>query len=188
MVGLLLYHAPDVFFHPATFELAFKICIPILGVVYNGIVAVALDLFRDILAYDEFGTTSPYTVVIRSTFLKEGLPLISAVLDGLVGDFYEEKTGAVVSILRSATMLWPTEVMGALPNILGNIPNSKASADTKSMFLLDMGRFVFTLLCSWALTFPRSIVKTGQYDKVRYTVLTLRRATRKARDRRQDFS
>ncbi|KAF9044615.1 ARM repeat-containing protein [Hymenopellis radicata] len=172
LAGLLLYHAPDVFFHPATFELAFKICIPILGVVYNGIVAVALDLFRDILAYDEFGTTSPYTAVIRSTFLKEGLPLISAVLDGLVGDFYEEKTGAVVSILRSATVLWPTEVMGALPSILGNIHNSKASADAKSTFLLDMG----------------SIVKTGQYDKVRYTVLTLRRATRKARDRRQDFS
>lgn len=190
--SLLLYHAPEVFFHPQTFELCFKVSVPVLGVVYNGIVAVALDLFRDILSFEDPIANTPYTRLIESVFLKEGVPLISAVLEGVVGDFYEEKTGAVVSIIRSAVVRWPTEVMGALPAIMQSIPTSKASSEAKAQFITEMTRLGSSFLTLIAvLTFAfflHSVVKSGHFDKVRYAILTLRRATRKARDRRQDFS
>ena len=146
LMRMIMERTPSVFFTSPTFEMAFKSCIPILGVVYNSIVEVALDLFRDILAeaYEPSASVLPSqpssSAIIQSAFQQSGMDLLNAVIQGVVGDFYEEKTGVVVSILRSATKVWPKEVIGALPAVLQSIPNTKAPADAKNGFLTEMTR------------------------------------------------
>lgn len=142
----IMAHAPGIFYTSPTLELAFKASIPAMSTVYNAIVDVALDLFRDILAeaFDPntraFPSQPTSQMVINLAFQQSGLELLGAVLQGVVGDFLEEKTGTVVSIMRSALKVWPQQVIEALPQILQSIPNAKAPPDAKEQFLTEMTR------------------------------------------------
>ncbi|KIY71002.1 ARM repeat-containing protein [Cylindrobasidium torrendii FP15055 ss-10] len=173
LAKVIMDRIPDVFFTAPTFEHCFKACVPILGLSFQ-ISEFALDVFRDILAdaADSQLVHLPQRPLVRAAFQQSGLDLLKAVLVGLIGDYWaEEKTSTVVSIVRSSLQMFPNEVIEALPTVLQDVSNAKAPVQSKNQFVVDMTK----------------IATAGEFDKVRYAVYTLRRSTRKARDRRGDL-
>ncbi|KAK0478249.1 armadillo-type protein [Armillaria novae-zelandiae] len=174
----ILQHTPDVFFQSPAFPMVMEASMAALTVVYDSIVDVALDLFHDILTHQCLSpsptTPSPqravYATAIQGVLQKEGYQLVGHLLDGLVGDFYEEMTNSVVSIFRSTAYLLPSELLSWLTPILQQIPTTKVPAEIKTEFISEITR----------------AINEGQFDKIKYAVLALRRGSRKARERRRD--
>ncbi|KAK0464917.1 armadillo-type protein [Desarmillaria tabescens] len=175
----ILLHTPDIFFQSPAFPMVLEASMAALTVVYDSIVDVALDLFHDILTHkclspSPSAPSSPqhavYAAAIQSILQKEGYQLVGHLLDGLVGDFYEEMTNSVVSIFRSTAYLLPSELLSWLTPILQQIPTTKVPAEIKNEFISDITR----------------AINEGQFDKIKYAMLALRRGSRKARERRRD--
>ncbi|KAG7450617.1 ARM repeat-containing protein [Guyanagaster necrorhizus] len=174
----ILQHAPDIFFQSPAFPMVLEASMAALTVVYDSIVDVALDLFHDILTHECLSpspsTPSPHraahATAIQSVLQKEGYQLVGHLLDGLVGDFYEEMTNSVVLIFRSTAYLLPSELLSWLTPILQQIPTTKVPAEIKNEFLSEVSR----------------AINEGQFDKIKYAMLALRRGSRKARERRRD--
>ncbi|PBL01247.1 ARM repeat-containing protein [Armillaria gallica] len=175
----ILQHTPDVFFQSPAFPMVLEASMAALTVVYDSIVDVALDLFYDILTHKCLSPspTTPsspqhalYATAIQGVLQKEGYQLVGHLLDGLVGDFYEEMTNSVVSIFRSTAYLLPSELLSWLTPILQQIPTTKVPAEIKTEFLSEITR----------------AINDGQFDKIKYAMLALRRGSRKARERRRD--
>ncbi|KAH0838236.1 Septin-domain-containing protein [Lanmaoa asiatica] len=154
----LLEMAPDVFFQSTAFSLAFRASMAALTLIHSDLLFAALDLFRNIVTHDSL------TVVE-----KEGFEFVGYLLCGLVGDFPEDSTSTVVSIFRSIAVLFSSQLLTWLPPVLRQLPTSAAPNEAKEQFMIDV----------------TNAVNTGQYDKVKYSILTLHRASRKARDRRR---
>ncbi|KAI9461827.1 armadillo-type protein [Boletus coccyginus] len=172
----LLEMGPDVFFQSTAFPLAFRASMVALTLIHSDLVFAALDLFRNILTHDSLlpSSTHPtkfavYAAAIRTVVEKEGFEFVGYLLSGLVGDFPEDSTSTVVSIFRSIAVLFSSQLLTWLPPILQQLPTSAAPVETKEQFMIDVTNFV----------------NTGQYDKVKYSILSLHRASRKARDRRR---
>ncbi|KAI6047713.1 armadillo-type protein [Pisolithus marmoratus] len=139
---------PDVFYQSSAFPLAFRASMATLGLIHSDITFAALDLFRNI---------------------KEGFDLIGYLLSGLVGDFPEDSVSSVISILRSISILLPSQILVWLPVVLQQLPATSAPNEARQRFLIDVS----------------NAVDTRQFDKVKYAVLSFNRASRKARDRRR---
>jgi transportin-3 len=118
---------------------------------------------------------------------KEGFEFVGYMLTGLVGDFPEDSAAVVVTIFRSIALLWSTQLIAWLPPILQQLPPSSAPNQAKERFLLDVTKYVhlMTPLIDCGLSPIVSALNTAQYDKVKYCILGLHRASRKARDRRR---
>ncbi|GLB36066.1 putative ARM repeat-containing protein [Lyophyllum shimeji] len=177
MLLQLVDHGPDIFFQSPAFPLAFRVAMAALTVVHTDIIFAALDLFRIILTHDCLvpSTTPPppkfplYAASIRSVLEKEGYQFVGYLLAGLIGDFPEDSTSAVVSIFRVLSLLWTSQLITWLPTILQQLPGAAAPNDAKTQFLSDV----------------TSAVQAQEYDKVKYAILALNRASRKARERRR---
>ncbi|KAF4573006.1 Armadillo-like helical [Pleurotus pulmonarius] len=168
--------APDVFYQSSAFPLAFRATMAALTMVHSDILFASLDLFRIIFTHECLtDTTNPppkyplYATAIRGVFEKEGFEFLGLLLAGLIGDFPEDSASTVVSIFRATAIVWMQQLLTWLPSILQQLPNSAAPADAKTQFFADVS----------------SSLQIKQYDKVKYAILTLNRASRKAKDRRR---
>lgn len=177
MLLQLVDHGPDIFFQSLAFPLAFRVAMAALTVVHTDIIFAALDLFRIILTHDCLvpSTTPPppkfplYAASIRAVVEKEGYELVGYLLAGLIGDFPEDSTSAVVSIFRVISFVWTSQLISWLPTILQQLPTAAAPNEAKTQFLSDVN----------------SAVQAQEHDKVKYAILALNRASRKARERRR---
>ncbi|KAG2755573.1 ARM repeat-containing protein [Suillus brevipes Sb2] len=172
----LIRMAPDVFFQSSAFPLAFRATMAALTLIHSDLVFASLDLFRDILTHESLTPSSSpppkfpiYSSAIKAVMDKEGFEFVGYMLSGLVGDFPEDSTAIVVTIFRAVALLWSTQLVAWLPPILQQLPPSSAPNQVKQQFLLDV----------------TNSLNTAQYDKVKYSILALHRASRKARDRRR---
>ncbi|KAG5650654.1 hypothetical protein H0H81_011476 [Sphagnurus paluster] len=171
MLLQLVDHGPDIFFQSSAFALAFRAAMAALTVVHTDIIFAALDLFRIILTHDCLApsTTIPppkfplYAAAIRAVFQEEGYELLGYLLSGLISDFPEDSTSAVVSIFRVVSVAWTSQLISWLPAILQQLPAVAAPNEAKTQFLSDVN----------------SAVQTREYDKVKYAILALNRASRK---------
>ncbi|KAF8647942.1 hypothetical protein AX16_006474 [Volvariella volvacea WC 439] len=170
--------APDSFFESLAFHSAFQISLSALSLIHTDIIFAALELFRNILTHDCLqplnGQPPPpkfpvYAVAIRSVVSKEGYKLVAALLSGLVGDFPEDSTSLVVTIFRMLAAIWPTELGQWLPPVLQHLPDTTTPPQAKMQFLTDVS----------------TAINNGQHDKVKFAILALNRASRKARERRR---
>ncbi|KAG2074990.1 ARM repeat-containing protein [Suillus decipiens] len=172
----LIRMAPDVFFQSSAFPLAFRATMAALTLIHSDLVFASLDLFRDILTHESLTPSSSpppkfpiYSSAIKAVMEKEGFEFVGYILSGLVGDFPEDSTAVVVTIFRAVALLWSTQLVTWLPPILQQLPPSSTPIQVREQFLLDV----------------TNLLNTAQYDKVKYSILALHRASRKARDRRR---
>ncbi|EGO05222.1 hypothetical protein SERLA73DRAFT_82769 [Serpula lacrymans var. lacrymans S7.3] len=171
--------APEAFFQSPVFPLAFRATMAALTLVHSDTIFASLDLFRIILTHDCLDSQTPqppnfplYATAISGVIDKEGFEFVGYLLAGVIGDFPEDSTSSVVSIFRAISMLRSSQLLSWLPAILHQLPSSSAPPQAKTAFLEEV----------------TSAVNTGQFDKVKYGVITFHRASRKARDRRRVMS
>ncbi|KAH0590836.1 hypothetical protein H2248_000956 [Termitomyces sp. 'cryptogamus'] len=176
MLLKLVDKSPDIFFQSSAFPVAFRASMAALTVVHTDVIFAALDLFRIILTHNCLSDNlSPppkfplYAAAIQAAFEKEGYELVGYLLAGLMSDFPEDSTSTVVSVFRSIASTWGPQLLSWLPMILGQLPVAAATNEAKTRFLSDI----------------TSAVKAREYDKVKYAILELNRASRKTRERRR---
>ncbi|KAJ7487507.1 armadillo-type protein [Mycena galericulata] len=178
MLTSMVPSAPDIFFQSSAFPLAFRTSMAALTLVHTDIIFASLDLFRLILTHDCLNpqpSVAPppkfplYSAAIQGVVQKDGFQFLNYLLNGLVGDFPEDATSIVVSIFRAISMLWGSQLLSWLPSVLQQLPTSAAPQQAQAQFLSDVSR----------------AVNEKQYDKVKYAILSLNRASRKARERRR---
>ncbi|TFK41259.1 armadillo-type protein [Crucibulum laeve] len=174
----ILDYAPDIFFVSSAFPLVFQAGMATLTLVHTDILFATLNLFRTILTHDcLLSDTAPvpppkfpiYASAIRQVMDKEGFNFLNYLLNGLVGDFPDDSTATVVSIFRAIVVGWPSEVLVWLPPILQQIPPTAAPVQSKTQFLSEV----------------TTAINQRQFDKVKYAILALNRASKKARERRR---
>ncbi|KDQ63496.1 hypothetical protein JAAARDRAFT_169378 [Jaapia argillacea MUCL 33604] len=178
MLLQMIEFTPDILFQSSVFPLAFRVAMAALTLVHTEIVFAALDFIRAILTHDCLSPPSNvipppkfplYAEAIRPVVEKEGMELVGCLLTGLVGDFPEESTSIVVTIFRMLAGLWPSQVLVWLPSVLQQLPLATAPGQAKAQFLADVN----------------SAINAKEPDKVKYAILALHRASRRARDRRR---
>jgi len=167
---------PDIFFESSAFPNALRIAMAALSLIQADVVFTSLDLLRAILDHESLDPVPKpppkfpiYAATIRQVVSKEGFELLGCILNGMAGDFPEDSTSVVVTILRAISVHWSTELLVWLPPVLQQLSTAAMPAEAKTQFFSEVN----------------SAVNSGQYDKVKYAVLALNRVSRKARDRRR---
>lgn len=188
----LVEHAPDVFFQSSAFPLAFRATMTALTIIHSDIIFRALDLFRIILTHDCLTPNTPqppkfpvYAAAINGVVESEGFTFVGYLLAGLIGHFPEDSTSTVVSIFRMLAALWTAQLLAWLPPILEQLPTAAAPNQAKAQFLADVTRYAKYKHSLFVLTCLVSSVNNGEFDKVKYAIITLHRVSRKVRDRRR---
>lgn len=195
MLLRLVEFVPDIYFQSPAFPHAFRAAMAALTVVHSDIIFASLDLIRLTLTHDSVLSNTPthspkfpvFASAIRELFEKEGYELVGYLLSGLVGDFPEDSTSAVVSIFRVISSVWTSQLLSWLPLVLQQLPTT-APNQAKAQFLSDVTRFVNPLPFTYIpppLLIYSSALDSHDYDKVKYAILSLDRASRKARERRR---
>jgi len=149
-----------------------------LTMIQTDLIFASLDLIRNIVTHDCL-TTRPgivpppkfpiYATVIRGVIEKEGFELVGCLLTGLSGDFPEDSTSTVITIFRMLASVWSGLLLSWLPLALQQLSTTIVSDQTKSQFMAEV----------------TGAINAGEWDKVKYGVLTLHRTSLKARDRRR---
>lgn len=183
---------PDIFFHQNIFPSVFRASLAGLTVVHSDILFAALDLFRAIVMHNclrpdaEGPEHTQWATVIRGVIREQGFDLTGYLLSGMIGEFPEDAIANVVSIFRVLTTMFPQEMLQWLPNVLQQLPAVSAPNQAKNQFLLDLTTCVVSRLsCIQLIDVLFSAVNERNYDRVKHSILTFNRASRKARDRRR---
>ena len=150
MLLQLIEFAPDTYFQSPAFPLAFRAAMAALTVVHSDIIFASLDLIRITLTHDSLVSNNParppkfpiYASAIRGVFDKEGFELVGYLLSGLVGEFPEDSTSAVVSIFRVISAVWTSQLQSWLPLVLQQLPTTTVPNQAKTQFLSDVSRSV----------------------------------------------
>ncbi|KAI9445107.1 ARM repeat-containing protein [Lactarius indigo] len=181
MLMNMVEFAPDIFFESSAFPASFHIALAALTLIHTDTIFASLDLIRMILTHDCLNSAplEPlppkfplYANAIHQAIDKEGFEFTSLLLTGLVGDFPEETASTIVTLMRVLASLWPIQLQQWIPVILQRLPVSSVPEEAKVRFMKDLG----------------DAIRVKQYDKVKYAVLGIHRASRKARDRRKVVS
>jgi len=193
--------APDIFFESSAFPAAFHITLAALTLIHTDTVFASLDLVRMVLTHDclipnPVKQPPPkfplYAATIHQVIDKEGFEFTSLLLTGLVGDFPEETASIIVTLFRVLASLWPSQLQQWMSVILQGLPVTSVPADAKVRFAKDLNEYVCAMfpavMTLLLIRGPRSSIRAKQYDKVKYAVLGIHRASRKARDRRKVVS
>jgi transportin-3 len=152
--------APDVFFQASAFPLAFRASMAALTLVHSDIIFASLDLFRIILTHDSLvPVQSPpppkfpvYASAIRAVVDQEGFEFVGYLLSGLVGDFPEDSTSAVVSSIRALSALWSSQLLSWLPAVVEQLPTATAPKQAQTQFLTEVTRqVILVVLYTWTL-------------------------------------
>ena len=148
MLLQLVDFAPDVYFQSSAFPLAFRASMAALTLVHSDIIFASLDLFRITLTHDSllpYPSPPPkfpiYAAAIQAAVDKEGFEFVGCLLAGLVGEFPEDSTSAVVSIFRAISALWSPQMLSWLPPAVQQLPTTTASKQAQSLFLSEVTRF-----------------------------------------------
>ncbi|KAF9455127.1 ARM repeat-containing protein [Macrolepiota fuliginosa MF-IS2] len=166
---------PNIFFDQNIFPSVFRASLAGLTVVHSDIVFATLDLFRAIIMHeclrpDASGTEhTQWATVIRGVVREQGYDLTGYLLSGMIGEFPEDAIANVVSIFRVMTTMFSQEMLQWLPGVLQQLPSASAPNQAKSQFLVDL----------------TAAVNERNYDRVKYSILTFNRMSRKARERRR---
>jgi transportin-3 len=151
MLSPLARFAPDIFYRPSTFAMAFRTSLAALTLVQTDIVFESLELARIVLTHDCLSPTLSqppppkfpvYAAVIKGVIDKQGFEFVGYLLTGLVGDFPEDATTIVVSVFRALSATWSSQLLSWLPPVLQQLPTSSVSNQTKTDFLSEVTRFV----------------------------------------------
>lgn len=141
----LVEYCPDVLFTSPAFPIAFRATMAGLTLIQSDVVFTALDFARSVLTHDCLNPTptspdnhSLYAAAIRPVIEKEGGEFTGCLLTGLTGDFPEDSTSSVITILRVIAMLWPSQLLSWLPVILQQLPSATTPDQTKTAFLADI--------------------------------------------------
>ena len=194
MLQVLVDHAPDVLFPSPAFAIAFRAAMAGLTLIQTDIVFTALDFVRDVLTHDCLNPQpNPppkfpvYAAAIRPVVEAEGLELVGCLLTGLTGDFPEESASSVVTIIRIISMLWSAQLVSWLPLVLQQLPSATTPDQAKTTFLNDATQWVTVVVfgAGSSLIYRDRAISRKEFDKVKYALLALHRASRKARDRRR---
>ncbi|KAL4241751.1 Armadillo-like helical [Abortiporus biennis] len=177
MVLQMISFAPDILFPSPAFPVAFRAALAALTLVQADVVFAALDMIHNVLYHDclTASSTPPppkfpiYAAAIKPVVEQEGMALTGYLLAGLTGDFPEESTSIVIAIFRRLATLYPTQLMIWLPVVLQQLPATSTPDQAKASFLSDMGR----------------AISIKEEEKVKYAIISLHRASRKARERRR---
>ncbi|KAJ7634215.1 armadillo-type protein [Mycena polygramma] len=178
MLTSMVPTAPDIFFTSSAFPLAFQTSMAAMALIHTDIIFASLDLFFLILTHDCLNpdpsvATPPkfpiYRAAIQTVMEKNGFQFLSYLLNGLVGDFPEDSISTVVSIFRAMSFIWGSQLLSWLPSVLQQLPIAAAPQQAQAQFLSDVSR----------------AVNDKEHDKVKYAILSLNRASRKARERRR---
>ncbi|KAJ7596941.1 armadillo-type protein [Mycena floridula] len=169
--------APDIFYRSSAFPAALRSSMGALTVIHTDIQLAALELFRTVITHDslEQNPSPPpnfpvYAAAIHTAIEKDGYEILGCLLAGLIGDFQEAAVSNTVSIFRSLCFHWTASILGWLPAVLQQLPTASVTSTVKSKFLTDV----------------TTAVNSRQYDKVKYAILDLHRASRMSRQRRMD--
>ncbi|KAI0307897.1 armadillo-type protein [Multifurca ochricompacta] len=137
------------------------------------LVEFAPDIFFESSAFPAaFHITLAALTLIHTDTYSQGFEFTSLLLTGLVGDFPEETASIIVTLFRVLASLWPVRLQQWIPVILQRLPVTSTSEDAKARFVKDLD----------------DAIRVNQYEKVKYAVLGIHRASRKARDRRKVVS
>ncbi|KAJ6509444.1 armadillo-type protein [Mycena vitilis] len=178
MLTSMVPSAPDILFTSSAFPLAFQTSMAAMALIHTDIIFASLDLFFLILTHDCLNpdpsvATPPkfsiYRAAIQTVMEKNGFQFLSYLLNGLVGDFPEDSISTVVSIFRAMSFIWGSQLLSWLPPVLQQLPIAAAPQQAQAQFLSDVSR----------------AVNDKEHDKVKYAILSLNRASRKARERRR---
>lgn len=189
-------HAPDILFESSAFPVAFKIALATLSLIHSDVIFAALNFLRIVLTHDclipHALSTPPkfpiYANAIRQVIEKEGFELVGLLLSGLVGDFPEETSSSTISIFRVLATLWSAELLAWCPVVLQRLPATSVPDQAKTQFMKDLSEYVVFVLCfrfSFTHSHIYSAITAGEYEKVKYAILGVHRASRKTRDRRR---
>jgi transportin-3 len=146
----LLEFGPDVFFTSSAFPAAFEAAMAALTVIHSDIIFAAVDLFRNILTHNclapPSGSPPPpkfpvYAAAISAVVEAAGFQFLSYVLVGLIGDFPEDATSAVVTIFRSIAVGWSSQLLSWLPLLVQQLPPTSVPSQAKAQFLADVNRY-----------------------------------------------
>lgn len=148
MLLQLITLSPDILFLSSTFPLAFRCAMTGLTVVHSDIVFASLDLFRTILTHDCMEPASPstpakhplYAGAIREAMNKEGLSFVACIMNGLVGDFPEDASSTVITIIRALVTAWSNQILLWLPPVLDQLPVTSVPNESKALFLREVTR------------------------------------------------
>ncbi|KAJ3779117.1 armadillo-type protein [Lentinula raphanica] len=172
----VLHQAPDIYFDPATFPLAFQATCAALTVVQSDVLCSALDMFQAIFHHQCLDPSAPnppnfitYAHTIHNVLDSQGANFIGFLLTGLIGDFPPETDSLVISIFRIVASIWPTQMLAWLPNVLQRMPSMSVPVQVKQKFLADI----------------TAAITGSKFDQVRYSVISFHRESRRARDRRR---
>ncbi|KAF8584964.1 ARM repeat-containing protein [Ramaria rubella] len=167
---------PDILFLSPAFSASFGAAVTGLTLVQMDICFLALDFLRIVVTHDALspgGTAPPkfplYAQAIRDVFSKQGFGLLGCLLTGFVGDFDEDTTSSVVTIFRTVSALWPTEITSWLPSIIEQLPASLPAA-VRQQFLTDFNK----------------AMAARDLDNVKNAAIVLHRASRRIKARRRD--
>jgi transportin-3 len=194
MLTSMVPSAPDIFFQSSAFPLAFRTAMEALTLVHSDIIFASLDLFLLILTHDCLNPNPSvppppkfpiYTSAIQGVVQKDGFQFLCYLLNGLVGDFPEDSMSIVVSIFRAISLIWGSQLLVWLPAVLQQLPISAAPQQAQAQFFSDVSRFVAPASTHYTFSVVYRAVNDKQYDKVKYAILALNRASRKARERRR---
>ncbi|KAJ7900248.1 armadillo-type protein [Mycena olivaceomarginata] len=178
MLTSMVPSAPDIFFQSSVFPLAFRTAMAAMTLIHTEIIFASLDLFLLVLTHDCLNPDpsvpkppkfSIYASAIQAVIEKDGFQFLGYLLNGLVGDFPEDSISTVVSIFRAIAQVWGAQLLSWLPSVLQQLPISAAPQQAQAQFLSEVTR----------------AVNDKEYDKVKYAILSLNRASRKARERRR---
>ncbi|KAJ6621643.1 armadillo-type protein [Mycena sp. CBHHK59/15] len=178
MLTSMVPATPDIFFQSSAFPLAFRTSMAALTLVHTDIIFASLDLFLLILTHDCLNPDpsvplppkfAVYASAIQAVVEKDGFQFLGYLLNGLIGDFPEDAMSLVVSIFRAMSAIWGSQLLSWLPSVLQQLPTSAVPQDAKNEFFSEVSR----------------AVNHKQFDKVKYALLSLNRASRKARERRR---
>ncbi|KIY50561.1 ARM repeat-containing protein [Fistulina hepatica ATCC 64428] len=177
LVQRTLEQVPEVCFKSSAFALAFRASMSALTIINTETVYGALDFYSAILAHDCLSSNPAmpsrnyplFAAKIEQVVKSDGHALLNYMLNGLVGDFPPDGVGSVVTVFRSLAEHWPAELLSWLPSTVEQLKGTPVQS--KQEFLQDASE----------------AIRSGQPDRVKYAILGLNRASRKARERRREL-
>ena len=145
--------APDILFTSPAFPASFGSAVAGSTLVQIDICYLALEFLRVVLTHDALSPPTGaggvavvpppkfpiYAQAVRNVFSEQGFNLLGCLLTGFVGDFDEETTSQVVTIVRTISAVWPTEITAWLPSVVERLP-STIPLTVKEQFLADFNK------------------------------------------------
>ncbi|KAF8525095.1 ARM repeat-containing protein [Hysterangium stoloniferum] len=168
--------APDLLFSSPTFLTSVITALSGLTLVQADICYLTLDFLRIVVTHDclypaRQRAVPPkfplYAQAIREVFAKQGFQILGFLLTGFVTDFDEDAAPIVITIFRSLSAVWPTEVASWLPTVVEQFP-SAIPMNVRQQFLED---------------FNKAIARQD-LDDVKNAAVVLHRASRRIKARR----